>query len=172
MRQPKYLDHYRPNVGICLFNREGKIWLGKRTGVDKKNFPGADIFVWQMPQGGIDENEDVLTAAKRELQEETGITSARILTVTPGWLVYDFPEGYRKKKKWGGQRQKWVAMLFEGNDSEINLEAHVEIEFDAWRWADLAETPNLVVPFKQEIYQELAHCFQPLEAFIRQHKAD
>ena len=168
MREPDFLPDYRPNVGICLFNRKGQVWLGKRAGVDPANFPGADVYIWQMPQGGIDDDEDVIRAGLRELEEETGVVNVRLLTVSPGWLVYDFPEGYsrKKKKRWLGQRQKWVAMLFEGKDSEINLETSDNIEFEDWRWADIDEAPQLVVPFKRGVYEEVVTSFSPLVPLI------
>lgn len=166
MRQLDDLDQYRPNVGICLFNREGLVWLGERTSV-----PGSrevNPYRWQMPQGGIDKGESVEEAAFRELKEETGVSSARILFTTPGWLAYDFPPKYRRrgKRNWLGQRQKWVAMLFEGEDSEVNLNTHIPPEFERWRWAKLDEMQDLIVPFKRAIYEELTEAFRPLAEYI------
>lgn len=120
-----------------------------------------------MPQGGVDAGESYEEAAFRELKEETGVTSARLLLMTPGWLIYDFPAGY-KKKNWIGQRQKWAAMLFEGKDDEIDLEADDKQEFDAWRWAELEEAPKLIVPFKKAVYAEVASALAPLRDFIRE----
>lgn len=161
------IKHYRPNVGVALFNREGLVFYGRRLGgfVDLGR-PGED-YRWQMPQGGVDDGEDITEAAFRELQEETGVSSARLLTITPSWLAYDFPPGY-KKKNWKGQRQKWAAMLFDGEDGEIDLMADDHQEFDAWRWGELEEAPSLIVPFKRHVYDELMAAFQPLRDFIRQ----
>lgn len=163
------LDHYRPNVGVALFDRDGRVWYGRR----EEGFSGDAEFGdapnewrWQFPQGGIDKGEDAVVAAFRELEEESGITSARLLTVTTGWLAYDFPPGY-KKKNWRGQRQKWAAMLFEGDESEIDLYHEGKREFDDWRWGELEEAPSLVVPFKRDIYEELTAAFTPLRDFIR-----
>ena len=167
MTPKKILRDYRPNVGVALFNRAGEVWYGRRAG----DFAGlgepADLYRWQMPQGGVDNGEDIVGAAYRELEEETGIVSARLLTVTPGWLAYDFPAGY-KKKNWIGQRQKWAAMLFEGDETEIDLVHDGKQEFDDWRWGELEEAPSLIVPFKRHIYQELMAAFAPLRDYLRQ----
>ncbi|MEM1409533.1 MAG: RNA pyrophosphohydrolase [Pseudomonadota bacterium] len=165
MRQLENLHQYRPNVGICLFNRQGEIWLGER-----RTAPGTrqeNPYRWQMPQGGIDRGETPAQAAARELHEETGIRSAKLLFTTPGWLAYDFPPQYRRgKKDWKGQRQKWAVMLFEGDDSEIDLNQHDPAEFERWRWANLDELEDLVVPFKREVYRELVSAFAPLTTFV------
>jgi len=161
------IKHYRPNVGVTLFNRDGHVWYGQRIG-DFSGFGSGsdDAPRWQMPQGGIDKDEDVVAAAYRELKEETGISSARLLTVTPGWLAYDFPPQYRLKN-WRGQRQKWAAMLFEGKEDEIDLQADDHQEFDDWRWGELEEAPSLIVPFKRHVYEELMTAFIPLRDFLR-----
>ncbi len=163
-----YLRQYRPNVGVALFNRDGRVWIGRRIGDSANGVPLADLnrWRWQMPQGGIDLGEDIAAAAVRELKEETGVASARVIALTPGWLAYDFPPGY-KKKNWRGQRQKWAAMLFEGPESEIVLDADHKQEFDDWRWAELEETPQLIVPFKRRVYEELVLAFAPLRDFLR-----
>ncbi|NWG91972.1 MAG: RNA pyrophosphohydrolase [Parvularculaceae bacterium] len=160
------LSDYRPNVGVVLFNPLGDVFFGRRIGDFTDLGEDKDAFRWQFPQGGVDEKEDIVEAAFRELKEETGVSSARLLALTPGWLVYDFPKGY-KKKNWRGQRQKWAAMLFEGADAEIDLEADDHQEFDQWRWGELEEAPSLIVPFKRKIYQELATAFAPLRDFLR-----
>lgn len=160
------LKRYRPNVGVILFNRDGRVWIGRRVGDFADIGEEREQWRWQMPQGGIDAGEGIEQAAFRELKEETGVVSARILALTPGWLAYDFPPGY-KKKDWRGQRQKWAAMLFEGEDAEIDLAADDKQEFDAWRWAELEETPGLIVPFKRKVYEELVRGFAPLRDFIR-----
>lgn len=160
------LSDYRPNVGVVLFNPRGDVFFGRRIGDFADLGEDKDAYRWQFPQGGVDEKEDIVEAAFRELKEETGVFSARLLALTPGWLVYDFPKGY-KKKNWRGQRQKWAAMLFEGDDSEIDLEADDHQEFDRWRWGELEEAPSLIVPFKRKVYRELATAFAPLCDFLR-----
>ena len=164
-----YLQHYRPNIGVALFHPDGRVFMGRRV----KDFSDLSEFAdkpnewrWQMPQGGIDAGEEPEAAARRELAEETGVRSARLIAMTPGWLPYDFPPGYRKKD-WRGQRQKWAAMLFEGAESEIALDADEKQEFDDWRWIELEEAPALIVPFKRAVYAEMARAFLPLRDFIR-----
>lgn len=166
MKELPDLDAYRPNVGICLFNKAGQVWLGERVVSASARKP--QLHRWQMPQGGADPDEPPERTAFRELYEETGVRSARLLLLTPGWLVYDFPPEYRTGRRggWRGQRQKWAAMLFEGDDSEVDLAAHLPVEFSAWRWADLEEVPALVVPFKRPVYEALLTSFRPLAQFI------
>ena len=145
---------YRPCAGIVLFNEDGHVFCGKRR-ADK--LP-ADAPLWQLPQGGIDEGENPLDAAFRELAEETGISSAELIYEIPDWLHYDLPEhliGTALKGKFRGQKQKWFAMRFTGNDADINLAAHSQIEFDDWAWRPLAECVELVIGFKKPIYEEL-----------------
>lgn len=166
MKELPDLDQYRPNVGICLFNRQGDVWLGKRiaTTPTQEQFP----FRWQMPQGGVDPGETAAEAAARELYEETGVRSAELILTTPGWLVYDFPrdDKARKKDRWRGQKQKWAVMAFTGEDDEIDLKAHAPQEFCEWRWAPLEDLPDLVVPFKRGVYAALVSSFAPLSAFL------
>ena len=157
------LDQYRPNVGVVLLDRRGRVWLGQRV-VSGKH-PEHVVHRWQMPQGGIDPGEDVVAAARRELWEETGVRSADLLGVTPGWLTYDFPPEYRKKR-WRGQRQKWAVMAFTGTDDEVDLMADPPHEFDDWRWADPQEAARLIVPFKRGVYEELLGLIGPLAAWI------
>ena len=149
------LSAYRPNVGVVLFNQTGQVWLGRRART-------PEPWNWQFPQGGVDEGEDLEAAALRELQEETGIRSVELLGRTGGWIVYDFPEGMSGPKSWKGfkgQKQVWFAFRFTGEDSEFDLAAHGEPEFDAWRWGSLHEAPGLVVPFKKAIYETVARAF-------------
>ena len=162
-------QYYRPNVGILLFNRAGKVWLGRRVEGFDALTPAtvADGYRWQMPQGGIDKGEDIAPAAFRELREETGTDHAQLLLITPGWLGYDFPPAY-KRRKWRGQRQKWAIMVFTGTDTSFDLEADDHQEFDQWRWADLEDIPGLIVPFKKPVYDELVTAFTPLrDALIK-----
>ncbi len=158
--------HYRPNVGVVLFNRTGGVFFGRRVGDFEVVGEGAGLYRWQFPQGGVDADEDIAAAAFRELKEETGVTTARLLTLTPGWLAYDFPPQYAKRG-WRGQRQKWAAMLFEGDDREIDLDADDHQEFDRWRWGALEEAPSLIVPFKRAVYEEIVGAFTPLRDFLR-----
>ena len=156
---------YRLNVGIMVLNRDGLVWVGSRkdTPADPEG-PGA---WWQMPQGGIDEGEDPAKAAVRELWEETGMRSVSLLAESKEWLTYDLPAELIGKA-WGGryrgQRQKWFVMRFEGVDAEINIvpEAGHAVEFVAWRWANAADLPSLIVPFKRDVYTKVLAEFDHL----------
>jgi putative (di)nucleoside polyphosphate hydrolase len=150
------LDLYRPNVGVVVFNGEGRVWLGKRAG-------WSGPHTWQFPQGGVDPGEDWEAAARRELQEETGIRSVALLGRTEDWIVYDFPaeaRGAKVARGYQGQKQKWFAFRFTGEESEIDLEGHHQIEFEAWRWARLGEVSDLVVPFKRRAYETVVEAFR------------
>lgn len=156
---------YRPNVGIALFNADGLVLIAHRIGDD-----GPEIILaghdWQMPQGGVDPNEDPDEAARRELWEETGVTSVRILGRTAAPMRYDFPAHRgpaNKLSRYRGQEQTWYAMRFLGRESEIDLDAHRDgkPEFDGWRWEALDRVPSLVVPFKRTIYDAVAAEFRP-----------
>lgn len=150
---------YRPNVGIVLFNRQGLVWLGHRDGE-------AGPQSWQFPQGGVDPGEALDVAARRELQEETGVRSVAPIGRTDRWLSYDFPPEVLANKKrargFKGQKQAWFAFRFDGDDDEIDLFAHGEVEFDAWRWAPIQEAPELVAHFKREVYQKVVESFAAL----------
>jgi putative (di)nucleoside polyphosphate hydrolase len=147
---------YRPNVGVVLFHPDGRVWYGRRIATPPP-------WNWQFPQGGVDDGEDHEAAARRELYEETGVRSAELLDRTRDWIAYDFPpEAANNKKAWRGfkgQRQLWFAYRFTGEESEIDLEAHGEQEFDAWRWGRLEEAPGLIVPFKRPAYEQVAVAF-------------
>jgi putative (di)nucleoside polyphosphate hydrolase len=160
---------YRPNVGIALFNTAGRVFIAKRFKDDGPEIilPGLE---WQMPQGGIDAQEDPRPAAVRELYEETGVTSVEYLGETPDWMAYDFPpyEGPpHRLAVFRGQRQKWFAFRFLGEEREIvvtDWRSGQEPEFDAWRWESLENVPALVVPFRPEIYTAVAKAFAAFAA--------
>lgn len=147
---------FRPNVGLAMFSRAGHVFLGRRI-----NARGP--FQWQMPQGGIDRDEEPANAALRELEEEIGVPAklVSILEETEDWIYYEFPPDVKRRLPgpFLGQRQKWFALRFNGSDSDVRLDRHTP-EFDAWRWARLAETPGLIVPFKRPVYEIVAERFQ------------
>ena len=154
---------YRPNVGIALFNAGGLVLICRRFRDDGPEIilPGLE---WQMPQGGVDPGEDLQAAAFRELWEETSVRSADYLGETD-WLTYQFPpyDGPpHRLSKFRGQRQKWFALRFTGNESEIDPltpRNGQPAEFDAWRWEPLDRVADLVVPFRRDVYREVARSF-------------
>lgn len=155
---------YRPNVGIALFNADGRVLIGRRFKDDGPEIilPGLE---WQMPQGGIDADEDPRTAVMRELWEETGAVSADYLGETD-WMTYEFPPYHgpasHRLARFRGQRQKWFALRFTGSEREIDPltpRNGQPTEFDAWRWERLDRVAELVVPFRREIYRTVAQAF-------------
>ena len=156
---------YRPCVGVMLLNREGLVFVGRRS--ERKGASEGEGQWWQMPQGGIDKGEDAEEAARRELWEETGVRKARFLAQTEDWLLYDLPPelvGVAWKGKYRGQKQMWFAARFEGAEREIDLQPRPDhkAEFDAWRWVPMADLPELVVPFKRDVYATVVDAFAHL----------
>jgi putative (di)nucleoside polyphosphate hydrolase len=154
---------YRPCVGLAVLNRAGLAFIGRR--IDGPEHVD-DTHVWQMPQGGIDPGEDPWPAALRELREETNISSVQRLGEIAEWLTYDIPRelvGHAWNGKYRGQTQKWYALRFTGDDSEIDIEhpagSH-EPEFVEWRWEKLEKLPDLIVPFKRKIYERVVAEFK------------
>jgi putative (di)nucleoside polyphosphate hydrolase len=144
---------YRPGVGIMLLNDANDIFVGRRRKTEK--------HAWQMPQGGIDGDEDPRAAAFRELKEEIGTDNAEILAESDRWLIYDLPDALIGKVwhgRWRGQRQKWFVMRFRGQDSDINVNTH-HAEFSAWKWVPIDDLPDLIVSFKRPLYLELLDAF-------------
>lgn len=140
-----------------LFNADGRVLVAQRL-----DTPGN---AWQMPQGGIDEGEDPRETVVRELAEEIGTAHAEIIGEIESWLTYDLPKKTRKsvwKGRYRGQKQKWFALRFLGQDSDIDLNAHKHPEFSAWKWVDFQSIPDLIVPFKKELYQEIVDGFRHL----------
>ncbi len=150
---------YRANVGAVLFNRDGLVFVGRRADI-RDRATGAEI--WQLPQGGIDLGESPRDAVFRELAEEIGSADATILAEHPDWLSYDFPAemvGRVMGGRYRGQRQRWFALRFEGEDADIRLDVQDPPEFDRWRWIELPALATLSVGFKRATYGVLADSF-------------
>lgn len=155
-KQPPSGLPYRPCVGTMVFNRQGRIFVGKR--IDQS------IEAWQMPQGGIDEGETPQVTMRRELKEEIGTNNVEVLREHPDWLTYDLPErllGVAWEGRYRGQRLKWFALRFLGADDEIDVRTPHQ-EFSDWRWIAIDELLPLVVPFKRDIYAKVIDAFGDL----------
>ena len=149
------IDLYRPAAGVMLLNPLRKVWVGQRL--------DSTLEAWQMPQGGLDPGEDPLDGAMRELEEETGIRPGlvEIVTRAKDELIYDLPDdliGKVWKQPWRGQRQTWFLARFLGTDADVDI-ATPDPEFRAWKWAEPAELPGLIVPFKKKLYEDLIEAF-------------
>jgi putative (di)nucleoside polyphosphate hydrolase len=152
---------YRPCAGVMLVNRDGLVFVGQRL--------DSVLEAWQMPQGGIDPGEDALDAAIRELGEEAGIAPHLVECVAEAGeeLQYDLPDdliGRVWRGKWRGQRQRWFLFRFLGDDADVNIQT-AEPEFRAWRWVEPSHLPDLIVPFKRDLYARILEIFaEPLAA--------
>ena len=152
---------YRSGVGIMLFNTRGQVFVGRRLDTSSE--------AWQMPQGGIDDGESPVEAALRELEEEVGTAAAEIIAESEGWFTYDLPPdlvGRVWKGRYRGQRQKWFALRFIGQDSDINI-ATAHPEFQAWQWADYDRLVDFIVPFKRDLYRAVIEEFRPVAERLR-----
>ena len=166
------LEHlpYRPCVGIALFNPQGLGFIGRRPLNDNTEKVSPE-HAWQMPQGGIDDGESPQDAALRELYEETNIRSISLLAEAPDWFTYDLPPAFLGKAwkgRYRGQKQRWFAFRFDGDESEIDVAnpgggGH-KAEFDTWRWERLERLPELVIPFKRRVYEQVVSAFAPVAA--------
>ena len=143
---------FRANVGVILANKNGEV-----LALERVRIPGA----WQMPQGGIQDHEEPIDAAKRELQEETGISPGQIEFVAecPEWLAYELPRDKWSAKTGRGQVQKWFLFKVRDSEVQISLDRNEEIEFSAWRWMKLSELVTITVAFRQNIYRKLLQVF-------------
>lgn len=151
---------YRPCVGVMLVNAEGKVFVGRR--IDNRE---GDW--WQMPQGGVDEGEDLRAAALRELAEETGVAEGQVSIIgqTGEAIRYDLPDELQGKLwggKYRGQEQIWFCARFTGSDNDVKLDAHNPPEFSDWKWVDPDDLPDLIVPFKKRVYRSVVDAFREL----------
>lgn len=147
---------YRPCVGIMMINQDNKVFVGKR--IDTRS------DAWQMPQGGIDEGEDATEAVLRELEEEVGTNKAEIVAESEHWHSYDLPD-YLVPKLWNGryrgQKQRWFLLRFTGEDADINIETEIP-EFLEWKWSEIDDLPQIIVPFKRRLYMQIVEEFKHL----------
>jgi putative (di)nucleoside polyphosphate hydrolase len=165
---------YRDCVGVAVFNRDGKVLIGRRQPDEDPEDSAVFGSPWQMPQGGIDKGEAPEVAALRELYEETSIRSVTPLDAIRDWIYYDLPDvelGRALKGKYRGQRQLWFAFLFTGSEDEIDVlkpggGAHTA-EFDKWRWEALERLPEIIVPFKRAAYEQVVAGFRELPGKVR-----
>ena len=156
---------YRPCVGVMLVNGQGLVFVGRR--IDTRGQPDEGGVYWQMPQGGIEDGEDLHEAALRELAEETGVQAEHVtlLAQTREELFYDLPDdliGKLWKGQYRGQRQHWMLARFVGDDSHIRLDAHDPVEFEEWKWVEPDLLPDLIVPFKKRVYRTVLEEFRDL----------
>jgi len=158
---------YRPCVGIMLINAQGLVFVGRRANKALREHV-AEGHEWQMPQGGIDEGEESFPAALRELAEETNVTSVERLAEACDWFAYDLPDDIAQeawKGRYVGQTQKWFALRFTGDDSEINIFSPAgghKAEFDAWKWVPMQDLPTMIIPFKRPVYERVVEEFSHL----------
>ena len=148
---------YRPCVGAVVFNRHGDVLVARR-----RDTPGD---AWQLPQGGIDRGEDAVEALKREMKEEIGTDNFEILAECPDWLTYDLPSdlvGRAFKGRYRGQKQRWFAVRFLGEDAEIDVASTSHPEFDAWKWVPIGDVTDLAVHFKRDVYAAVVRAFGPV----------
>ncbi len=165
---------YRDCVGTAIFNADGLVFIGRRKPEDDPEDSSEVRAPWQMPQGGIDKGEQPLDTAYRELFEETSIRSVELIAEAPEWIYYDLPDealGIALKGKYRGQRQRWFAFRFTGDETEINVTepgggAH-PAEFDRWRWEKLEALPDLIVPFKRDAYLQIIAAFRDIPGQLK-----